>query len=655
MAKDSFHLSGRMLFLSENASKVLAQLQGQDLTLAESLPLRARVSEAEITPGWVCYFFSQRLGEFPYLGLLCDGSFPVAEGAVLRGGFTVVVSGAEHGFRTQREAAPFAESAAGVQLVLAESFDPTYLKNCQAVGLLTSTDLGLVARLRQGEAIPLAAFTLGLDPLAAEVVRTGGSFAYTQARLAGTAQLPLPQTGPRPMTLAEKILAQAAVTDGSPGAKGLEAVAPGDGVLVKADWRISHEGTTPLTVTMLNARLGPDVAFHDVAHILAFRDHLTFMGEYQAQEVRQPGMLEVAKRMNDLQGAFCESRGIRLHGQTAQGDAEGISHVIMAERYALPGQVIVGTDSHTCHAGALGALAFGVGAADMANAWVMGDVRLTVPPSSLVRLRGQLPVGVGAKDLVLHLLTLPELREGRVQGHILEFQGEALEGLPTDERATLTNMAADFGALAGIVAPDAETLRFIQERRRASIALEPWLRSDPGAQYARIVEVDCQELGPMVAAPGDPGNGIALAALDRTVPVDIAYVGSCTGGKRTDIERVYEVVKWALDRGIMLPLQVQFFIQLGSDDVRRHAQRLGWLSAFEEAGARVLHPGCGACINAGPGVSTRADQVTIGAFNRNFPGRSGPGQVWLASPATVAASAFGGRICGFAELQAWHP
>jgi 3-isopropylmalate/(R)-2-methylmalate dehydratase large subunit len=159
----------------------------------------------------------------------------------------------------------------------------------------------------------------------------------------------------------------------------------------------------------------------------------------------------------------------------------------------------------------------------------------------------------------------------------------------------------------------------------------------------------------MVAAPGNPGNAVALDQLERAVPVDLAYVGSCNGGKRDDIERAHEVVRWALDRGLMLPLRVQLFVQMGSDDVRRHAEAQGWIADFEEAGARVLSPGCGACIHAGPGMSTRPDQVTVGAFNRNFPGRSGPGPVWLASAATVAASAFRGRLCSFKDLQAFSP
>lgn len=458
------------------------------------------------------------------------------------------------------------------------------------------------------------------------------------------------------MTLAEKIIARAAVTDpqvsSRPGPRsGLASVAPGDGLLVHLDWRFSHETVTNLAAAMLDMFLPDPVSFHDPGSILAFRDHLTLAERFPSPDGGASSFLEVAKRLQGFQDTFCAAHGIRLHRGGASGAAEGISHLLMAERYVLPGQVVVGTDAHACHAGALGALAYGVDAADLANAWVTGDVRLTVPPTCLVRLRGHLPPGAFGKDLVLHLLTLPAMRDGRVAGHILEFQGEALGAMSTDERATLTNMVPLFGALAGIIAPDAETVRYIRERRGVDVALADWMRSDPDARYAAVVEVDCSVVGPMVAAPGDPGNALPLAGLGRPVPVDIAYVGTCTGGKRDDIARAYEVVRWALDQGLTVPLQVQMFIQMGSEDVRRHAEAQGWIAAFEEAGARVISPGCGACIHAGPGVSTRPDQVTIGAFNRNFPGRSGPGSVWLASPATVVASAFLGRICSFQDLK----
>jgi 3-isopropylmalate/(R)-2-methylmalate dehydratase large subunit len=500
--------------------------------------------------------------------------------------------------------------------------------------------------------VPMEAFTGGLDPLAAEMLACGGSFAYTRARLQGGARLPLPATGPRPMTLTEKILAQAARRDLATGATGLPGVAPGDGILVKTHWRLSHEGATPLAAGLLERHLGPGLPFRQPDRILAFQDHLAFLSHLQSQESRQSGMLEAVKRMKDLQTAFCRDHQVHLHGANPEGEPEGISHVLVTDRYVLPGEVVVGTDSHTCHAGALGALALGVGAAQMACAWITGDVPLTVPPTTRVLLRGRPGPGVSAKDVVLHLLTLPALREGRVKGHVLEFQGEALQAMDMDERATLTNMASESGALTGLVAPDAQTARFIRERRGFRLEPEPWLAGDPDAAYAGEVEVDCSQVRPMAAAPGHPGNGVAVEDLPAPVAVDLAYVGSCTGGKLGDIQRVHQVVRFALDRGLRVPLDVQFFIQLGSEDVRRHAQEQGWLEAFEEAGARILHPGCGACINAGPGVSTRAAQVTISAVNRNLPGRSGPGQVWLASPETVAASAFQGIICTFQDLVA---
>ena len=150
----------------------------------------------------------------------------------------------------------------------------------------------------------------------------------------------------------------------------------------------------------------------------------------------------------------------------------------------------------------------------------------------------------------------------------------------------------------------------------------------------------------MLARPGDPGNGVALADLAEAVPIHIAYLGSCTGGKREDLRRAYEAVRNAAAAGRRIPASVAFYVQCGSEDVRRHAEAQGWLAAFEAVGAVVLGSSCGACINAGPGVSSAPDQVTLSAINRNFPGRSGPGQVWLASPATVAASALAGYIVG---------
>ena len=156
----------------------------------------------------------------------------------------------------------------------------------------------------------------------------------------------------------------------------------------------------------------------------------------------------------------------------------------------------------------------------------------------------------------------------------------------------------------------------------------------------------------MLARPGDPGLGVAVSELDEPVRVDIAYSGSCTGGKREDLQHVHAVLQWAVDHGMRVAKGTRFVLQFGSQDVREHCVREGMWGVFERAGVELIEPGCGACVNAGPGVSERPDQVTVSSINRNFPGRSGPGKVWLGSPSTVAASAIAGRIVSFEQLRA---
>ncbi len=650
MQPEFLRFEGRILFLSENPKAVSRQLLGEDLSLEDALPLRDQISTDEITPAWVCYHYDEKLGDYPYLGLKCGEQFPLKEGLVKAGGFSVSVAGHRRGKGSSREASPFAELSAGIRLVIAESFEHIYQQNCQNLGLLTSTDFGLIQRLRRGESIPLSEFMRGLDPISTEIVRRGGLFAFNDARMRGNFIVPIPSHAPRAMTLVEKIIARHVVVEASKNRVGIEFVAPGDGLFVHADWRFSHEYVTPMAASFLKSALGEDVALRDPSRILAFRDHLTFLHHSMSEARKKSGLLDVARNLKTVQESFCAKHGIRLHGELPDGSgSEGICHSIMAERYAEPGQVVIGTDSHTPHAGALGCLAFGVGTTDIANAWLTGDVRVTVPPTLRVVLNGRLRAGVAAKDLVLHLLALPFIREGKAIGHVVEYQGEAIRHLSTDERATLTNMAAEIGGFTGLVAPDEETLRFIRERRGVALKLEAWMCGDAQAEYTHTIEVDCVAIGAMLASPGDPGNGVAIADITEDVAIHIAYLGSCTGGKREDIRAAFEVVEAARRAGKRVPDSVQFFIQCGSEEVRQHAAKLGWIEAFEAVGAIVLGSSCGACINAGPGVSSSPDQVTISAINRNFPGRSGPGQVWLASPATVAASALAGRICGAAE------
>jgi 3-isopropylmalate/(R)-2-methylmalate dehydratase large subunit len=645
--EDALRFDGRILFLSQDPGVIERQLRGHEVSLAEAQPLRTDVSTDEITPAFICYHFDEKLGEYPYLGLKCGDALPVKAGSVKAGGFGVTVAGRRYGKGSSREASPYAEWCAGIRLVIAESFERIYRQNCRNLGIYTSTDFGLIERIRHGEAIAVEEFTRGEDELTAELIRHGGLFNLMRARRSRSFPAPR-RSATRPMTYAEKIIARAA---------GMESgsVPRGEGIFVKADWRYAHEYVSPMAIRAVEREGEGRVALHDPSTIVCFADHLTFIHRSMPPERRALGLLDAAQALAQVQQRFCERHGLRLHGLLEDREGcEGISHSIMAERYVRPGQVAVGTDSHTPHCGALGALAFGIGATEMANAWMTGEVRLQVPPTCLVRLNGRLPAGVEAKDVVLHLLRLPYVREGRAIGQVFEYAGEALAALSTDERATLTNMVAEIGGFTGIVVPDEETRRFLRERRGVDVPLESWMRSDDDAEVAHTIEVDCSRMEPMLARPGDPGLGIEVSRLGEPVRVDIAYGGSCTGGKREDLEHSHAVLRWAVERGLRVAPGTRFVLQFGSQDVREHCARSGMLEVFERAGVELIEPGCGACVNAGPGVSERPNQVTVSAINRNFPGRSGPGQVWLASPSTVAASAIAGRIASFEQLRSMH-
>lgn len=639
---DVIHFAGRVLFLAQDPKTVERQLAGKDIDLSEALPLRTDVSTDEISPTWITYHYDEKLGEYPYLALKCGDAMPVVAGSVKAGGFGVTVAGRRYGKGSSREASPYAEWCAGIRLVIAESFERIYRQNCRNLGIFTSTDFGLIERIRRGEGIPIEEFTRGEDELTAELIRRRGLFPLMRARQLGWAPPPR-RHSPSPMTYAEKIIARAS---------GAAPVRPGDALFARASWRYAHEYNSPLGIAALERAMGPEVSLHDTATIVCFSDHLTFIHRSMPEERRKLGMLDLAQALGKVQQRFCERHGITLHGFLKDREgSEGISHSIMTERYVQPGQLVIGTDSHTPHCGALGALAFGVGSTEMACAWLTGEVRIQAPETCRVKLNGRLRPGIEAKDIALHILRLPYVREGHALGQVVEYCGDVVTALSVDDRATLTNMVAEIGGFTGIVAPDEETQRFLRERRGIDFVLEPWMCSDADAEVAHVMEIDCSRIGPMLAQPGDPGRGIAVAELRQAVHVDIAYGGSCTGGKREDLHRVHEVLRWADDNGMCVAPGTRFILQFGSQDVRDYCVRVGMMALFEHMGVELIEPGCGACVNAGPGVSERADQVTVSAINRNFPGRSGPGQVWLASPSTVAASAVAGHIISFEKLR----
>ncbi len=649
--RESIQIAGRVLWLTEDAELLARQLAGEDLAARpEPEALIDNISTDEITPGWVCYYYDETLARYCMVGLR-GGT--VERDGIKGGGFGVIVSGRSKGCGSSRETAPYSEREAGIQLVVARSIEKIYQQNCQNIGLLTTTDFGILDRLERGERIPIAEFQKGLDQISADVVAYGGLFNYNKARLAGEVSPPAITTPARPMTLAEKIIAANAIVNAAEDRIGVTAVTPGDSLFVRANVRFSHEYVTPMAESLFVAALGKDAEVVEPETVFAFRDHLTFLDRVMPQKHVEMGLKEQASKLKVVQEGFARRHDVKLFGEVERDGktvgSEAICHNKVIEELALPGDVVLGTDSHTCMAGSLGCFAFGVGSTDMANAWFTRDVRLAVPESVRFVLGGALKPGVTAKDVMLHLLSQPFWRSGEGIGKVLEFCGPGVTTMSLDERSTLTNMAVEAGGFTGIIEADETVVAYLVAQRGldAEAVRRRIVKADPGATYAHTFEIDLGAIEPMVATPGDPRNGIALRDLEAKhgeVKIQIAYGGSCTGGKKADMDMYASVLGRALAQGKTLADGVQLYIQFGSQQIRDYAIEKGYVDTFEKMGVELVDPSCGACIKAGPGVSFEAHEVTVSAINRNFPGRSGPGQVYLASPLVVAASAIAGRI-----------
>ena len=650
-------IEGRVLYITEDPALLEEQLGGKTLTYDSERPLVSNISTDELTPGWVCYYYDETLGRYCLVGLRGG---KIQKDSIKNGGFGVIVSGISKGCGSSRETAPYSELVCGVRLVVAKSIEKIYRQNAQNIGLLTSTDFGLVERIERGESIPMSEFTKGLDPISAGIVEHGGLFAYNRSRLAGQVSPPAIETKTRPLTLCEKILAAHVIVDAKAGKIGVPAVAPGDAFFARADVRFSHEYVTPMAESLFVKEMGKDAKVTDPESVFAFRDHLTFLDLVMPKAHRDMGLKEQAEELATVQESFTKRQNVRLYGEVHRDGklvgSEAICHNKVIEEIALPGQLVMGTDSHTCMAGALGCVAFGVGSTDMANAWFTKDVRVTVPETARFVLHGKMRPGVCAKDVMLHILSQEFFKSGAGIGKVLEFSGEGVRGLSLDERATLTNMAVEAGGFTGIIEADEVVVDYLVAQRGldADTVRKHIVKADEGATYLATFEVDLTAIAPMVATPGDPRNGVPLADLSKKegkdVAVQIAYGGSCTGGKKADMDMYAEVLSAALAKGRRVKEGVHLYIQFGSQDIRRYAESKGYLEVFAKAGAELVDPSCGACIKAGPGVSDSPDQVTVSAINRTFPGRSGPGKVYLASPLVVAASAIVGHIASPDDL-----
>jgi len=595
-----------------------------------------------MTPAWVCFDFDPKdIAKNAYAGLIINGERLFPPDALASGGFEVIVAGAQKGVGSSREQAAQCEVFSGSRLAIASSFAPIHARNNINIGQLMG-DHAMLRRLEAGERIELEEFTRGHDAITKLIIEAGGLLPFCAALDRKQISVPAPGTAKRPMNLTEKILASKLL----PGQGSY--VKPNDAVLVRVDAGYSHEFTTAQVDLFLTDEYG-DYKLKNPAKFAVFEDHLIYA-------TGVPAMAKFASKIELLrvkQKEFAARTGVR-NFSAVDGVSPGICHQVAREHFIDPGDFVQATDSHTCMGGASGALAWGVGATEYAALLYWGFTPLAVPESIRFELKGKLPPGTSAKDVMLHILATYAKREDTLN-RVMEFGGEGLFGLSPDERATLANMATECSARGAVMEVDDTMLRWIAERRpgadlealRAKV-----VTPDPDAEHAGgIHAIDLATIRPMVATPGDPDRGIAsdpkngaLVHEIGSVKIDIAYGGSCTAGKRDDVDMYARVLAEAEAAGAKIAPGVQMCIQFGSREVEDYAKERGYIELFQRAGVKVIKPGCGACIGCGPGVSDQGSQVSVSAINRNYKGRSGPGKLYLASPLTVAASAIKGEI-----------
>ena len=422
----------------------------------------------------------------------------------------------------------------------------------------------------------------------------------------------------RGMTIAEKILSRAS---------GRSTAAVGDVVEPAVDLAMSHENAALVInqfAEIFNGT-GLEPRVWDAQKIAIVFDH------------RVPAeSAKTATNQRKVREFVRAQRITKFHD--VRGDEGGICHQILAESgYDRPGFVIVGTDSHTTSHGAFGALAFGIGATEMAAVWALGRVlNVEVPATIKVNVHGALPSRVQAKDIVLHLI-------GRIGAEganfrVLEFHGDMIQRMPMSGRLVLCNMAVEAGATSGIVPADAETLRYLHAEAGVTDPVER-LSPDRGAVYERVIEVDASALVPQVACPHAVDHVKPVTAL-KTTRVDQVVIGSCTNGRLDDLATAADIV-----RGRHVARGVRMLVFPASWRIYREAMRLGYLGDLIDAGAVVMNPGCGCCLGVHQGALGDGE-VALSTTNRNFKGRMGNPNagVYLCSPAVAAASALTGTI-----------
>ena len=416
-------------------------------------------------------------------------------------------------------------------------------------------------------------------------------------------------------TMTEKILARHA---------GKARVEPGELIDVRVDLVMANDITAPLAVNEFR-KIGVERVF-DPQRVVFVSSHFT-----PAKDIQSAQQASVMRK-------FAREQQTRFY-EVGRG---GIEHVVLPEQgLVVPGQVVVGADSHTCTYGGVGCFATGMGSTDIAAALATGEVWMKVPPTIKFVFNGKRPPWVSGKDMILH--TIGKIGVDGARYSAMEFTGEAIADLTMEGRLTMANMAVEAGAKAGIFPVDEKTLAFVNQRAQWPFEVEA---SDPDARYAEVYTFDVSKMEPTVAVPYEPSNIKPVSQVDQN-PIDQVFIGSCTNNRIEDLRIVADIL-----RGRKIHPNIRCIIIPGSVDVERQALREGLIEVFQQAEAVVSTPGCGPCLGGYMGVLGPGERA-VSTSNRNFRGRMGhrDAEVYLASPAVAAASALMGRVASPAEVM----
>ncbi|MEN0064047.1 MAG: aconitase family protein [Myxococcota bacterium] len=631
-------LQGRILHLMDDADTVRDQLAGTDLPLHPEGAYTYGVNTDLIISGRACTlgYTEEVLGPY-FLENFLD---VVTKDGVKQGGFQVLVAGDAYGSGSSREVAVVAHRGAGIELVVADSFQRIFQENMVYSGMPFTTDRTVLDRLSAGESIDVTEFFSVLPPFFKSVAEAGGLMPYGTQLLAGDIKPTWSTDAPaRPLNIAEKLIAARTWT-GATSPEGVASVSPGDQVLCRASFRGMHEYTAGMVMALYRDEWG-DAPMDRPEQVAAFEDHFVLISHEAVPDFAKQARLAPAMRLTEEMVEACERNGIRLHGP-GRSHPPGVCHRVVVEDYAAPGDIVVLTDSHTPTAGVLNAFAFGVGSTAMAFALRTGLIPVTVPKVVRVELTGSAEGVLSPKDVILHLIGDPffreeHWRESPTDTCIVEFGGPALAQWSVDELSVLTNMTVEGGLMTGIVEPCEPIVQFLKDRRGIDVS-DQLVGADDGANYVRTITLDLSSVPLTVATPGDSRNRASLDAHDG-VSVENVVIASCTGGSLADLKAAASVLQ-----GRSLAQGVRLTVTPSSTQVAEDAEAEGLLELFRTLGAVVTPPGCGSCIGNGPGIPLPGE-TTASTTNRNFARRMGaPGPVYLVSPAVAAASAVTGKL-----------